>query len=110
MSLFDYKHYTTIMYLAITMTCILILFSFLNLAENINEKPNLKSQKNKLTGFAIEDQTENQISEISTQELYSLKIKTLFYSIFVGILILMINLIIILILLKKDKKIIEEIK
>lgn len=75
--------YPTVMYLAIAITLILILFSFVNIFKNLEPNPiDKKININKITGFAVSEISTEQKSELKNlsktvktnqTEMYSLK-------------------------------------
>ncbi len=107
MSVFENKQYPTIMYLAMILVCMLILLSFVNMTENLNNKTLSKQQS--ITGNVIENSEQGSNlpnestpvpakvidkkdldKEISKEaELYTLESYGIFYTILIiiGILI-----------------------
>jgi len=85
-TIFESKNYPTIMFLAIILTSIILLFNFINFVEEIN---------NQITGYAISEQEEqNTTSEIQEKakpligEVYTTFAWGIFYIIIIIIVII----------------------
>jgi len=112
------KNSTTVISISIIIVCLLILFNFVDIANNIEspEKPQEAqdiTKQSKITGHIVFNMSDFSISkdseiEVDEEELKSLKVKTFFYAIIVVVAIIIVNLLIIVILFHKDRKELEE--
>jgi len=91
-TIFDSKKYPTVMYFSILIMCLFITFSFINLLEN----PKINNQQTTITGLATQEQNQSQTS-IPGANLYSNKAYLVYYSITIGLIILISTILILLI-------------
>jgi len=76
MSLFDYKYYTTTVSLGILIISILILFSFVNILEDVSKLPKNISDPSQITGAVVSN--ENAASGVLDKTSFLKKIKPYF--------------------------------
>ncbi len=90
MNLLNSKHYPRIMYLALIVVSLLILFNLINIIDIANDKIKDRS----LTGFAIENNNNNTSNNSTTDkssskksELYTSRSYMIFYSFIIGLIV-----------------------